>query len=310
MIDAMSLSQRTEAAASVVASHAEDVDLVGRFPVEAIGALKESRLLGLLVPTEFDGPGAPLGEVLRICRRLGQVCGSTALVYAMHQIQVACLLGCSPRNAWQGGFLRRVAAEQLLLASVTSEVGVGGDIRSSLCAPAYDGDRLVLTKHSSAISYGEHADALLVTARRDGDAASSDQVLIVAERADVSLAETGRWNTLGMRGTDSRAFDVQLSAASTQIVERSFSDIAQHTMLPVSHILWGGVWLGIANDAAERARAFLRRQTGGTGGATLGHARFGKMASLLATMRSVSMTRCRLLIAMRCRSASCPRSTC
>ena len=287
MIDRHAFDAGAASAAGVAAGQADDVDAQARFPHEAIAAFKEQRLLGLLVPTAAGGPGATLADAAAVCRILGQACGSSALIYAMHQIQVACLVAGGSDSRWQHTFLERVAHEQLLLASVTSEVGIGGNIRSSLCAPAYDRNRITLSKRSSAISYGEHADALLVTARRDQDAAASDQILIVAERDDVALSETSRWNTLGMRGTDSKAFDVTLSAVREQILEIPFGEIAQHTMLPTSHILWGAVWLGIATDAAEKARAFLRAQAQNNPGALPpGALRFEKAASLLATMRS------------------------
>ncbi len=287
MIDRAHLTRRAEAAASVAAMHADDVDGQARFPVEAIDAFRRQGLMGILVPESLGGAGASLSDALHVCRILGQACGSGALVYAMHQIQVACLVAGASDEDWHNGFLKRIERDQLLLASVTSEVGIGGNIRSSICAPDYRGDRVTLTKRSSAISYGEHADALLVTARRSQDASSSDQVLIVAERGDTSLTETSRWDTLGMRGTDSKAFDVSLSVDRAQIVPMPFSDIAQHTMLPTSHLLWGGVWLGIAVVAAEKARSFLRRQAQNEPGVVSpGALRFEKTASLLATMRS------------------------
>lgn len=281
------LAQRAASAAAVASTHADDVDTKARFPFEAIGAFKELRLLGLLVPEEFGGPGASLDDVLMVCRVLGQACGSSALIYAMHQIQVACALTGAAENDWQRSFLARLAQNQLLLASVTSEVGIGGDIRSSICAPVYHGDSLSLTKQSSAISYGEHADALLVTARRHDQASASDQILIIAERADVVLVETARWDTLGMRGTDSKAFSVTLTASLQQVLTAPFSLVAQEAMLPTSHILWGGVWLGIATDAAEKARAFLRRQAQSSPGTSSpGALRLERIASLLATIRS------------------------
>ncbi|WP_419730624.1 acyl-CoA dehydrogenase family protein [Lichenicola sp.] len=287
MNDLGALSDRARSAAVVAAAHADDVDSCARFPTETIDALKEHRLLGLLVPVHLDGPGAPLADAAMVCRILGQACGSSALIYAMHQIQVACLVAAVGGSEWQDEFLRRVASEQLLLASVTSEVGIGGNIRSSLCAPDYLDDRLTLSKRSSAISYGEHADALLVTARRNTEASSSDQILIVAERTDTSLTETSRWDTLGMRGTDSKAFDVSLSARPAQIVPLPFGDIAQHTMLPTSHILWGSVWLGIATDATEKARAFLRRQAQtNPGSLPPGAVRLEKAVSMLTSMRA------------------------
>ncbi|MCB8878153.1 acyl-CoA dehydrogenase family protein [Acidisoma silvae] len=287
MKDFGTLIDRARTAAIIAAAHADSVDIESCFPHESLEGLKQNRLLGLLIPERFGGPGATLRDVALVCRILGQACGSSALIYAMHQIQVACLVATARGAAWQEAFLRRANADQLLLASVTSEVGTGGNIRSSLCAPEYEGNRLTLRKRSPAISYGEHADAFLVTARRSNEAPSSDQILIVAERTDSALVETSRWNALGMRGTDSKGFDISFSANAAQIISVPFDDIAQHTMLPTSHILWGSVWLGIATDATEKARAFLRNEAHHNADALPpGAVRLEKAVSMLSSMRA------------------------
>ena len=46
-----------------------------------------------------------------------------------------------------------------------------------------------------------------------------------------------------------------------QIVADPYAEIAAQTMLPVSHITWAAVWLGIATAACARARAVVRRRT-------------------------------------------------
>ena len=232
MNDHQPLLDRAKAAAAVAAIYADAVDAEARYPREAMASLQDLSLLGLLVPQHCGGPGASLADIALVCRQLGCACGSTALIFAMHQIQVACVIAGGGDTAWSNGFLERLVRNQLLLASVTSEIGIGGNIRASICAPSYMGGRLMLIKRSSAISYGDHADAFLVTARRNHDSVPSDQVLILAERGDASLIETGRWDTLGMRGTGSKAFDVSLTVPSEQLLPISFGDIAQHTMLP------------------------------------------------------------------------------
>ena len=49
--------------AETVARHADDVDAKSRFPSEAFAALKQAKLLGMLVPKSEGGAGAGLGEV-------------------------------------------------------------------------------------------------------------------------------------------------------------------------------------------------------------------------------------------------------
>src|SRR4029453_16135435 len=99
---------------------------------------------------------------------------------------------------------------------------------------------------------------ILLTARRPPEAAPADQVLVLVRKADTVLTRSGNWDTLGMRGTRSFGFTIEATAEPGQIVPETFADIASHTMLPVSHVLWTSLWLGLASDAVSRARAFVR----------------------------------------------------
>ena len=56
------------------------------------------------------------------------------MVFAMHQIQVVTIARHLEGADWFEDYLREVAAEQRLIASVTSEVGTGGDMGRSVAA--------------------------------------------------------------------------------------------------------------------------------------------------------------------------------
>src|SRR5665647_89384 len=88
-------------------------------------------------------------------------------------------------------------------SSATTELGIGGDVRSSLCFIDAVGDAVTLIKNAPVISYGAEADLILVTARRAADSAPSDQVLVACDSASIQLEATGTWDTLGLRGTSS-----------------------------------------------------------------------------------------------------------
>lgn len=51
-------------------------------------------------------------------------------------------------------------------------------------------------------------------------------------------------------------------------MKQPFAQIAPQSMVPVSHVLWSHLWLGIATDAFDRARAFVRAQAKRTPGVT------------------------------------------
>jgi acyl-CoA dehydrogenase len=259
--DATSRAQRLrELARTVVGPAAADVDSRARFPSEALAALRAERLLGMAVPVALGGAGAGLSELSALCTLLGEHCAATAMVFAMHQIQVACLVRHGQHSRFFREYLSALTEHQYLIASVTSEVGIGGDLRSSITAVEAQPSGFTLNKNASTISYGEHTDDLLVTARRNPDAPANDQVLVLLKSGDYQLERTGVWDTLGMRGTCSPSFRVQGRGSDPEQVLADFAGIASATMVPYSHALWASVWLGIATDAVARARAMVRAQ--------------------------------------------------
>lgn len=239
------------------AVHAADVDVRARFPKETVDAFRSEGLLGQLVPTELGGLGHDLRQAAAVVREIARHCASSAMILAMHHIQVASLVrhgGTEPLRA----FARRTADEQLLLASATTEMGIGGNTRSSTCAVELDGAEFTLTKHAPVISYGEHADAILATARRTPESPPSDQVLVVCEAPGVQLSPLSGWDTLGFRGTCSLGFTLEARGSADLVCADPFADISTRTMLPVSHLLWSSLWLGMAEEAAARAQRFVQ----------------------------------------------------
>jgi acyl-CoA dehydrogenase len=248
-----------EVADKVSASFADQVDQDGRFPVETIDALRADRLLWALAPTELGGWGASIGEVSLGLTALGRQCASSAMVVAMHHIQAACLVrhGTNPdlRN-----YLAEAVEHQHLLASATTEVGTGGDVRSSVCAVDVAHGSFRLEKQAPVISYGNFADGILVTARRSADSPESDQVLVLCRPPELELEQVGEWNALGFRGTCSPGFVLRASGRASSVLDEPYGDISTQTMLPVAHLLWSSLWLGIASAALDRARRFVQSE--------------------------------------------------
>lgn len=238
---------------------ADDVDRKARFPSEAVEALRGAQMLSVLVPTALGGEGASFEQVADAVEALARHCASTAMVYAMHQMQVACLVRHGRSEALMD-YQRAIVDRQLLLASATTEIGVGGDIRTSVCAVERAGGRFTLQKKAPVISYGESADGVLATARRSPDSPPSDQVLVLCTAPGLELEATSGWDTLGFRGTCSLGFSLTAEGDENQVLDDPFADIASRTMLPSSHILWSAVWLGIAGAAVDRARRFVRTE--------------------------------------------------
>ncbi|HEY4341140.1 MAG TPA: acyl-CoA dehydrogenase family protein [Steroidobacteraceae bacterium] len=282
------LPARAKAAAAVAGKHAAAIDMEARFPAESFEAIKAQRLLGIMVPTELGGEGATISQVGDVCYQLGQACASTAMIFAMHQIKTACLLRHKRSNRTLEALLRRLCADQLLLASSTTEGQSGGNVRSSEAPVEYQGDRISLERRASVISYGAYADGIVTTARRSADAAGTDQVLVAFLKSDYTLTRLQGWDTMGMRGTCSEGYILKATGSAEQIVPDAYEIIHPQTMVPTAHLLWGSVWAGIAAGATIRAQAFIRQAARQAGGQLPpGAPQFTKVLSSLRTLRAV-----------------------
>jgi acyl-CoA dehydrogenase len=261
-----SFTERTAVVAAAAAAEAEEVDLKARFPKAAIDAARERKLLGAQIPVSFGGFGASMHDVTEMCYTLGRACASTAMIFAMHQTKVACLVRHNAGSRYHEALMRRVAAEQMLLASSTTEGQNGGNVRSSAAAVERSDAEISLVRSATVISYGAEADGIISIARRAGDAASSDQVLLAITRDNYTLERIQGWETLGMRGTCSAGFELKVNGPAEMVFPDAYEKIHSQTMTPVAHLCWSSVWAGIAAAAVERAQRFIRKAARSAGG--------------------------------------------
>ena len=240
--------------ADTAALHADEVDLRGSLPSRGHRRAQEASAARRGSPTRARWPRrrhGPAGGGLRSARAALRV-DRDGLRDAPHPGRVH----RAPWNRFAAFFARylvEVVEKQTLIASVTSEATVGGEIRTSVAAVEHRGDRVAITKDATTISYGAHADALLLTARRSPGAPASDQVLVLLRKHDYTLEEAGTWDTLGMRGTCSPAFMRRRRRSRRQILDTPFADIASQTMVP-SRTSCGRA----AGSASPRRRSLAR----------------------------------------------------
>ena len=257
-------------AAAVATEHVADVDSQARFPVECVDVLRDARALSALAD------GVPFHEVAEACLLLGRACSASAMVFAMHQIEVACLVQHSDGWDWVKDYLEDLRREQRLIASVTSEIGTGGDMGRSIAAveTAADGT-CTFTKQAPTVSYGEYADDLLTTLRRSPEAEGGDQVLVLTRGEQNTMVKTGTWDPLGMRGTCSPGFTISATFEPEQLMPAPFLVVGAESMVPVSHLLWSQLWVGIAIEAFNRARKSVK-----AAGAQAGSVRAQRLSEL------------------------------
>lgn len=271
---------RVASAAGIAARFADAVDRDGRFPVEAFEELKAQKLLGILVSPVFGGEGRSVADAAQVCYALGRACSSTAMIYAMHAANVACIANHAAGSQRMFRALRRICSEQSLLASSTTEGTNGANVRSSAAAIIREGDRITLDRDASVISYAVAADAIVTTARRTPESLPSDQALVLFFKEDYELTPTATWDVMGMRGTCSEGFRLLARGDQDQALSEPYEKIHRRSMVPVTHLLWAACWSGIAAGAVSRAQLFIRKASRAQKGAMPPGAPFATRASM------------------------------
>lgn len=265
-VQSLDLAARADAVSAVAGKFATAVDRDRRFPAEAFAEIRRQNLLGIMVPKDLGGEGATASDIVDVCYRIGQGCGSTGLIYAMHQVKLACLVPYAAGQPTLQKILRQIATEQSLLASSTTEGLAGANIRESEAPVTYGGDCISLVREATCVSYGLEADGIVTTARRAADAPPSDQVLLVFLKSDYTLENSVTWDTLGMRGTRSEGFTLRATGDRGHMLPLPYATIHARNMVPAAHLYWGAVWAGIAAAAVKRAQSFIRAASRHAGG--------------------------------------------
>ncbi len=222
-----------------------------------LAAVRAAGLLSVGVPPVCGGPGLGVGDTARIAFELARGSGSVGLIYAMHMSQALTVVRHAADNPLFADFQARMVRDQILIASGTSEKGVGGNIFGSICTVEADGDRLLIVKETPNISYVDHAGAVLVSAMQAGPRGKPRQVLVLAEAADIEFEPGRESGFLGMRGILNRSYRIRARFGPEAVFGPTYPVIARQTMTPAIHIFWAALWSGLAARSIAKAKAYV-----------------------------------------------------
>lgn len=252
--------------APTLRKNAAACDESATFPLESLAALRESGLMGLLVPAGFGGLGADLATFVAVAAGLSEHCLSTGQIWAMHCFQVDAIVRYGSPELTET-LLPRIAAGDVYLASVTSEAGARANLFSATTPLEADGDRLIIDRTAPVVTGGTAADGYLITMRASPTAKETEVSLVYADRADLQTEIVREWNALGMRATESIGMALKGAVPAHNVVGKpgGFATIARESMVPLSHLGWSACWLGTARGALDQLVRWAAKSGTGRG---------------------------------------------
>ncbi|MGG7575620.1 acyl-CoA dehydrogenase family protein [Streptomyces sirii] len=261
--DRPELSARIARVTAVAERHLAAADRDAAFPIQALDELRDTGLLGLVVPTRYGGLGGTLREVVDAGVALGRCDMSVALIFTMHCQQVAAAVEFAAPPLREA-LLPQLGAGRSYLASVSTESGKGGHLYSAQSALHESGGELLIDRFAPVVTGGAHADGFLITMKNADATAENDVALVYAGRDQLVVEPAGDWQPMGMRATHSPPLKLTGTVPGHQVVGAGvpFRDIANHILGPYAHLGWSAAWLGTAAGALSRVLGLIRSPAG------------------------------------------------
>lgn len=266
--DSAFLTEAVDEVCALAAEHAAGTDDRAEFPVAVLDALRETGLLGLLVPADHGGFGGGVEELVDVGIALGRADMSVAMIFTMHCQQVAAIVRHGDPDLC-AAVLPEIAAGRMYLASVTTEAGKGGHLLTAESELTARGGTLTVDRFAPIVTGGLHADGFLITMRSPGADSNHEVSLVFARRDQLTVEVSGDWNPLGMRASHSTALRLTGTVPADQIVGGPglFNRVVLETFGPLAHLGWSAAWLGTAAGALSRVLRMLRSPEGRKNGA-------------------------------------------
>ncbi len=252
----------------------EEADRAGQFPLEAVAMYKDAGFADLAVPKRFGGQGGDLWTASRVGCELAKGDSSVALAFNMHQSMVGIFRGTPALDDdARERLMRSIVRDRLLLCGPFSEARAGlSGLADTVAVPTGDGGWKLSGKKNWA-TLCEGSDLVSTNATiTDADGrvpenhadrlAAEATFIFPSDSAGVRIDQT--WDTLGMRGSGSHTMVFEETYVPADAYAGNFR-LGLIGEAEWASVMFGGVYLGVAERAMEEAAAILRKKhTGAT----------------------------------------------
>lgn len=249
-----------------IRGRAAAVDAENRFPDEDLAELKDAGYLAMLVPTALGGAGLGLAEAAALQQRLASAAPATALAINMHLVWTGVAKVLADRGIDTLRFVQEGAVAGEVFAFGISEAGndlvlFGSD---TVATPQPDGSyRFTGTKIFTSLAPVWTQLGLHGLDTTDPDA--PQMVYAFVPRTD-AVETRDDWDTLGMRGTQSRTTVLTDAVAPADRVVRRVApgpnpDPIVFGIFSVFEVLLASVYTGLARRALDLAVEAARTRT-------------------------------------------------
>ncbi len=241
-----------------IAPAAERLDQAAQFPTEHLPKLAEMGLMGMCVPTQWNGGGLDMLSYVLALEELSAACASTAVTMSVNNS-----LFCGPIYRFgtedqKARYLKSYATGEKLGAYCLSEPASGSDAAALQTVAVREGNNYRLTGRKNFITNGPHADALIIFASIDKEKRHKGITAFIVEKEAKGFAIGKVEKKLGIRASSTSEVlldDCVVPAANRLGEDGAGFSIAMNT-LDYGRVGIATQALGIGRAAFEFARKY------------------------------------------------------
>jgi len=249
-----------------LAEHSIAIDSDNKAPHQSYEIIRQSGLLGALVPEEHGGAGINFFEYCQLLERLAFFDGATALGFNMHNVAIGSLCEAEPQRlsakaiVFREWIFNEIIAKRRLFASGTSETSTGAKLKGieakyKRCEHGY-----ILNGHKSFVSLAGVADYYVITARPIETEVEDEVSHFVVSREDEGVAFEKAWPGFALNGTSTAGMRISNVLLGPQRLFMGIEGMSLFKVIREPHWMIAGytsAYLGIADAIFQFACSWV-----------------------------------------------------
>ncbi|OGW71304.1 MAG: hypothetical protein A2047_03610 [Omnitrophica bacterium GWA2_41_15] len=182
---------------------AGEIDKTHSFVGEGLNKLKDADVLGLAIPTEYEGMGMDTLSFVLAVEEIAKACGSTALSFVSHAISSYIIL-CAGNEEQKKKYLPSMAKGEKLGAFCVHESNCGSNALALETKAVLEKDEYVVNGSKIFITNAQEAEIYAVLVRTDPTKGPQGISMLLIEKGANGFSFGKQEEKMGLNGTSSR----------------------------------------------------------------------------------------------------------
>ena len=236
-----------------LAPRAAEVDKTQTFVWEGLKKLKEADVLGLVIPSEYEGMGMDTLSFVLAVEEIAKACASTALSFVSHSICSYIIL-CFGNDGQKENHLSSMARGEKIGAFCIHEPNCGSNALALETRAVLEKDEYIVNGSKIFITNAQEAQVYAVLVRTDPSKGPQGISMLLIEKGTDGFSFGKQEEKMGLNGTSSRELffqDCRIPKENLLGNEGEGLKVVAHAIIGFGFFGASAISLGIAQAAFD-----------------------------------------------------------